>query len=254
VKYLSKAWATFYDDIYGDLTNDIPFYLNMLNDDPTISVLELGCGTGRVTVPLSQEGPNVTGLDNSEHMLKKLRSKICESSYQPTIIQADMIRFNLGKTFDLILIPYRGFQSLTTVKEQEICLKSINKSLKKNGRVIINLFPPIRAMFDQKEDVNYLVKEVTNGRNSNKHTISHRTNFDQTNQIVHSSINIVVSEFNQIKSSHWLSFDLRYLYLNEAAYLFQNNGFKILDLFGDYNGGSFNSSSEDMIWILQPSR
>ena len=63
-----ESWAAFYDDIYRDLTEDIPFYLSLLSDDPSISVLEIGCGTGRITLPLSQIGSDVTGMDNSKHM------------------------------------------------------------------------------------------------------------------------------------------------------------------------------------------
>lgn len=254
VQKLSKSWATYYDHIYKDLTDDIPFYLNLLRDDPSISVLEIGCGTGRVTLPLSQIGSDVTGMDNSKHMLEKLKSKMDSYSCVPKLTLKDMINFKFDKKFDLVIIPFRGFQSLLTVRDQEQCLKSIKEVLYKNGRLIINLFSPSRDMFDQKENVNYVVKNVADQAHNRTFSIKHRTSFEKNNQIIKSAINLEASNTTQIISSHWLNFQLRYLYPMEAKYLFQNNGYKTVDLIGDYSGEKFTQNSEDMIWTLEPTQ
>ena len=149
-----ESWAAIYDDIYRDLTEDIPFYLSLLSDDPSISVLEIGCGTGRITLPLSQIGSDVTGMDNSKHMLEKLKDKMGPYDCMPKLTLKNMINFEFNEKFDLVIIPFRGFQSLLRVREQDQCLESIKNVLANNGRLIINLFVPSRDMFDQKENVN----------------------------------------------------------------------------------------------------
>ena len=188
-----ESWAVFYDDIYRDLTEDIPFYLRLLSDDPSISVLEIGCGTGRITLPLSQIGSDVTGMDNSKHMLEKLKDKMGPYDCMPKLTLKNMINFEFNEKFDLVIIPFRGFQSLLRVREQDQCLESIKNVLANNGRLIINLFVPSRDMFDQKENVNYLVKEVEGLTLNRMFSIKHRTSFEKSNQIINSSINIETS-------------------------------------------------------------
>ena len=64
------GWADVYDSIYAYVREDIPFYVQeaVRSGSP---VLELGCGTGRVTLPIAQSGIDIVGLDNSEGMLAK---------------------------------------------------------------------------------------------------------------------------------------------------------------------------------------
>ena len=69
------SWADIYDLIYVDLSDDIEFYV----EEALFSngeILEIGCGTGRVAIPIAQTGANVTAVDISEAMLKTLSSKI----------------------------------------------------------------------------------------------------------------------------------------------------------------------------------
>ena len=68
------AWADVYDAVYSYVRDDIPFYLGeaLSIGGP---VLELGCGTGRVAIPIAQTGVNVVGIDNSDAMLEHARIK-----------------------------------------------------------------------------------------------------------------------------------------------------------------------------------
>ena len=68
------GWADVYDSIYAYVREDIPFYVQEAarSGGP---VLELGCGTGRVTLPIAESGVDIVGLDNSERMLEIARSK-----------------------------------------------------------------------------------------------------------------------------------------------------------------------------------
>ena len=115
--------ADYYDEspIVRQRTQDVAFYRDAVREfgDP---VLELGCGTGRITMALAQMGKRVTGLDLSERMLERAALKRAalnkEERERVHLVQADMTRFDLGEKFQLIIIPFRPFQHLLEVRDQ----------------------------------------------------------------------------------------------------------------------------------------
>lgn len=82
---------------------DILFWLNIAKQYGD-SILELGCGTGRITIPLIEAGFNVTGLDISESMLSLAKIK----SNKVKWIQGDACDFDLADKFKLIIFPFNG--------------------------------------------------------------------------------------------------------------------------------------------------
>jgi SAM-dependent methyltransferase len=139
--------------VYDNLTlaewetsqNDVSFYLAeaRIAGGP---LLELGCGTGRLLIPLLSTGFEVSGLDASAAMLEAAKQKREQLSPELTsrlqLYQGDMSSFELGKEFALILIPFRSFQLLLTPEAQRQCLLRIRRHLASRGKAIINLFDP----------------------------------------------------------------------------------------------------------------
>src|SRR5262249_23671419 len=109
-------------------------------------VLEIGCGTGRVLIPTARAGIDIVGLDASAGMLDVCRKRILEESdavqSRVRLVQADMRNFNLVQKFNLVTLPFRPFQHLTTVDEQLSCLTLIHRHLAESGRLILDLFNP----------------------------------------------------------------------------------------------------------------
>jgi SAM-dependent methyltransferase len=115
-------------------------------------VLELGCGTGRVTVPIAEDGHEVWGLDLSDTMLGQLRGKLERLppavAAKVHIVHGDMANFDLGRKFDLVVAPFRAFQALSGRADQERCLRQVAGHLSENGRFIMHVFRP-KMIFDQ---------------------------------------------------------------------------------------------------------
>ena len=155
-------WADIYDSVYSYVREDIPFYVDeaLKAGGP---VLELGCGTGRVAIPIAQAGVNVVGLESSEAMLDVARRKSQELSGagRLTLVQADMRDFSLERTFDLAIIPFRGFLSLLTVEDQGKTLLNVQRHLTPGGTLIFNVFVPDLDMLVQRDDVPYHLRDVT---------------------------------------------------------------------------------------------
>ena len=113
------GWADVYDSIYAYVREDIPFYVEEASrlGGP---VLELGCGTGRITLPIAQSGIDIVGLDNSDGMLEVARRKarlLEDGNGVVDLHMADMRDFSLGRTFPLVIIPFRGFLALLSVED-----------------------------------------------------------------------------------------------------------------------------------------
>src|SRR5260370_4502074 len=126
--------ADYYDEspVVGGRLQDVAFYRDATREfgDP---VLELGCGTGRITMALAEAGKRVTGLDLSDRMLEraeKKRAAVCvEARERVHLVQADMARFDLREKFRLVIIPFRPFQHLLEVRQQKDCLDCVLKHL-----------------------------------------------------------------------------------------------------------------------------
>ena len=95
---------------------DIPLYVVLLPSRGA-RVLELGCGTGRVLVPMSPYCGYIRGVDSSEAMLEVCRQKLAGEgipSAKAAVQIGDITALDLGETFDLITAPFRVMQNLET--------------------------------------------------------------------------------------------------------------------------------------------
>jgi SAM-dependent methyltransferase len=151
-QFYEKAGSLFveaYDAFYGgsrpQIAGDVAFYERLARGGGG-AVLEVGCGTGRITVPLAQAGLEVTGVDLSEAMLAIARRKFAAL---PTSVQAhvnlinqDMTALNLGRCFNLVFLPFRSFQHVLTIDLQRKALKAIRRHLEPTGRLALHLFDP----------------------------------------------------------------------------------------------------------------
>ena len=109
-------------------------------------VLELACGTGHISLPLSNAGLHVTGVDRSEAMLAIARRELATlpASVQErlTLVKQDMSALDLGRRFGLVFVPFRSFQALLTIDLQRKSLEAIRRDLETTGRLALDLFDP----------------------------------------------------------------------------------------------------------------
>src|SRR5207248_9500915 len=164
--------ADYYDEspIVKGRVQDVAFYRNAVRDfgDP---ILELGCGTGRITMALAEAGKRITGLDLSGRMLErevKKRAELrVEARERVHLMQGDMARFDLGEKFRLVIIPFRPFQHLLEVRQQMDCLECVRKHLAPGGRLILDVFQTdVERMHDRvhMREVQLTEYETADGR------------------------------------------------------------------------------------------
>lgn len=127
--------ARFYDLEHADLTADLVFFLHFARkaDGP---VLDAGCGTGRILLPLVEAGIEMTGIDCSPAMLSRARCKLGD---RVPLIEGDMRTVTLPQRYALIIITINTFMHLLTTADQLEALTHLAHYLAPNGRLVIDL-------------------------------------------------------------------------------------------------------------------
>jgi len=248
-------WSDIYDKVYAWKSDDIDFYVNQarISGGP---ILELGCGTGRITIPIAMSGLEITGLDNSGKMLETAKDKASkESGIEKNIefIDGDMTTFSIDRKFSLIIIPFNGFLSLLTIADQRRCLENIKAHLIPDGRLILDVFVP---------DLDTLTDNTLNAVHSwdtldldtgNKFVIWDQSRFDNYNQIM--NVRMIIEELGRngfLLNKIYRDFQLRYVHRLELQYLIELTGYNMLELYGDFSYQSIDSESKEMVWMLSP--
>lgn len=254
-------FAYYYDLQYSqrDSRQDLDFYRELARKaGANPRLLELACGSGRLTIPLAKAGFRITGLDLSEPMLDIARQKVAQESPEVQkrvkLVQGDMRNLDevLGnEQFDMIFIAINSFQHLLTQADQLACLQSVRKHLAPVGLFIVDVFNP-----EEKE--NY----PADGRMEFNGTVY--------NPERHSAVQIFLSTLarpaEQQRDYHFFydemfadgtlkrtvaRLTLRYFYRYELQLLLERAGFSITDLYGSYYFDEYAAGSDKLIYICR---
>lgn len=138
--------AAYYDAIIPrSFHGDVEWYLKKAVESGG-PVLELGAGTGRITLPIAQAGVRVFALDASEQMLAVLEGKLrdCPADVRDRVQSSagDMRTFDLPERFALIIAPFRVFLHNVTDEDRLACLARVRHHLQPGGRFAFNVFHP----------------------------------------------------------------------------------------------------------------
>jgi SAM-dependent methyltransferase len=143
--------ADLYDEWYGasrakDSTDAVSFLRGLAGGGPA---LELGVGTGRIAIPLAATGIDVHGIDASEAMVAKLRSKPGGDRVTATI--GSFADFSLQPRFQLVYVVFNTFFALLTQDEQISCFQAVTRHLTPDGVFAMEAFVPDVQRFDDHQ-------------------------------------------------------------------------------------------------------
>jgi len=225
---------------------DISFYIEAAEESGG-PVLELGCGTGRVLIPIARSDVQIVGIDLSHHMLQvchdRLQNEPEEVRARAQIFEADMRNFNLDRTFSLITTPFRPFQHLITVEDQISCLECVNRHLVEGGRLILDIFNPSLESLTRDNLGEEFGEEprfdMPDGRQVvRRQIVSER---DVYNQVIQAELIYYVTYPDGREERLVHSFPMRYLFRYEAQHLLERCGFDVVDVYADFDKSPYGS-------------
>ncbi len=136
--------ARIYDGEYDGMTADVDHYLRALADERVAGrVLELGCGTGRIAIPLVRAGYSVTGLDLSPAMIRRARRRRRalppELAVRLKLSLQDMRTFHFPRRFRAAVVAFSSFNLLPETHDRRACLERLAATLEPGGVLLMDL-------------------------------------------------------------------------------------------------------------------
>jgi SAM-dependent methyltransferase len=204
-------------------------------------VLELGCGTGRILLPLARAGHTVVGLDNSRQMLARCRAKVAAEPApvraRITLHEQDVRAFNLGggATYPLVIAPFRVLQQITTVEDQLAFLTAVARHLAPGGRFVFDVFNPnfaalARADGVEREDTPE--QPLLDGRSFRRAARIARVRW--VDQVSENELIYYVSARPGATPERFVqAFEMRWYLRAELLHLLARTGFRIREMYGD---------------------
>ncbi len=249
-------WADYYDAIHTGLPGEAEFYVGQAVRMQA-KTLELGCGTGRIAIPMAMSGVDVVGLDNSKAMLRICREKkrrVGATSGDLRIVEADMREFDLKQLFDLAVLPYRALMHLLTPECRSSCLTCIYRHLRPGGQLILNTWRPrdCDLAAHRMRVQGALVFAGKYPLPGTQLDVAHYVSacFDEENQILDEQH--VLHELDpggEVLHSAILPMRRAWVTPLQMQQLLESHNFVTEAVFGDFDCAPFTTDSTEMIWI-----
>ncbi len=234
-----------YDLAYSDYTEDIDFWVEQAKryGGP---VLEIACGTGRITMPLAKEGFDVTGIDLAESMLEQAERNSQEQDLDIEWVKADMRDFSLGKSFPLIICPGQSISRLLTIKDIEKCLAAVREHLAPGGRFIMELYNPSLEILSREEGERTPFLEYDHPDGEGKVRVDFSSLYEKATQLQHLTLHYSIPGVDKQPTER---VRIRMYFPQELDALLKYNGFEVVEKYGDFDGKPFESGDNYQVVV-----
>ncbi|KIL53117.1 class I SAM-dependent methyltransferase [Jeotgalibacillus campisalis] len=240
-----------YDKENAQYLSELPFLLKWASKTQG-TILDLACGTGRVTIPLAQKGYHLAGVDIHSGMLKEAKRKSAGSDLNIDWIEQDCTKLDLSFRSHLVYSVGNSFQHFLTNEAQDGLLSSVNQHLETDGIFIFGTrFPNAEELLQPSTEEYWR----TYTDHDCKVDVSTLSDYDALNQIQH------YTTIRKFKNSHGEMVDekrtkisLRYVFPKEMERILYANGFDIVAVYEDWNDTPVTDDSMEMVYVCRKVR
>ena len=227
---------------------DLPFWRNMARHAGG-TVLELGCGTGRLAIPLGRAGVSLVGIDRSEPMLRRARQRVKQFRLASTVrlVRGDIraLPFQLSAPFEMVMAPYGMLQSLLRERDLTQTLQAVRDVLRPGGIFGLELVADLPSWEEYRKRVSLEGWRAKRGG-------SHVTLVETVTQDRARRLTVFHQEFTERRGRQTqkrrFALTFRTLSVPQMARRLEKTGFEITALLGDYRGGPWDPRAE--VWMI----
>ena len=243
------AYAPFYDWENAQTLGrrDVPFWRRVAAGSIG-PALELGCGTGRVSLPLARAGVKLVGLDRSAPMLDRARQRLAKSQTRQLSNSLCFVRGDIRSlpfdddAFRMVLAPYGILQSLIRPRDLTATLASVARVLARGGTFGIDLVPDVPKWREYRNRVQLRGRaggaQLTLVESVRQDPVHHLTTFEQT----------YIEQRGTRVREHRFDLTFRTLSVRQMTRQLESAGFLVDAVLGDYRGRPWDDRAD--VWII----
>ncbi|TYS55888.1 class I SAM-dependent methyltransferase [Sutcliffiella horikoshii] len=237
--------ANEYDRKHENFLVDLPLILEWAPKDSPI--IELACGTGRLTIPLAEQGHEMIGVDIHAGMLERAKAKAIDKNLPIQWYLQDCTQLSLTKSTKLMFMSGNSFQHFLTNEVQDALFQSVHRHLEAGGIFIFDTRNPIM------EDLSKVDEYEEHFTHSSGILVAeyHKETYQPMTQILHCETERRFFNGTLIESIEKDRILLRYVFPLEMRRLLNEHGFKVLHEYGDWNKSLLTANSPQMVYVCQ---
>lgn len=212
------------------------------------TALELGCGTGRLAIPLAQAGIHVTGLDLLPVMLGRTKDRAAAAGVEMDLVQGDMRDFRMeDRHFSLIYLPNTTLPHLLKTKDIIDCFSSVARHLAPGGAFIFDVFNPNVEMLSRKSGERHFRRRADHARLGTV-TLEETFDYDAASQI-----NRITWYWSAPEKPDFFVHPLhmRNLFPQEIPLLLELAGLRLAARYGDVGRSPFTGASSRQVCVCE---
>lgn len=237
-------------DYYVRSDFDIPFFLKE-TEGYDREILELMCGTGRVSLPLLEAYNRLTCVDYSQAMLDVLADKIQARHLDARLVYMDVTALALDSLYGMILLPFHALSEITSAEGQRSALERIASHLEPGGFFICTLQNPVVRL--READGCQRVMGVFTASGNRQLVVSYTNNYDAATGLVSGfQFYELYTTLNVLVEKRFLPITFRPIARREFEGMLQGLPLEVEALYGDYDYGPFDEeASPFMVYKLR---
>jgi SAM-dependent methyltransferase len=249
------ARPRYYDHAFRAHRRDIGHYVALARRAHG-PVLELGAGTGRITLALLRAGVEVIAVDRSAEMLARLRQRAAllpaADRARLRLVQGDLRSLSLKRRFELILAPFNLFMHMYTRADLERALTRISAHLQPKGKLAFDVLMPDLGVLRRDPDRYYRCRPVFDPSDGHRYAYAERFAYNARTQL--QTTTMMFQRLDKPSEEHEIVLALRFFFPAELEALLHYNGLRVLSHEGDFAGAALSANSESQVVVAALSK
>lgn len=244
--------AEYYDQAYRRRREDVRFYAE-LAARARGPVLELGAGSGRVTLAMAAAGAEVVGVDAMTPMLTRARARLARAPKtvreRVTFVRGDLRRVRLRRRFALVVAPFNVFMHLYTRRDLEAAFATVRAHLAPRGRFVFDVLLPYAKNLVRDPSRFYRSPDVTMPSDRRRYRYAESFQYDPVTQV--QLVTMAFSERDRPENTFVVPLAHRQLFPAELEALLHYNGLDVVARYGDFARQPMTETSESQVIVTR---